>query len=291
MTVRLDAARDFLWKNARLLERQRFAFLLEHGRPESVLEALLPYQNQDGGFGQGLEPDLRCPTSEPIPVWTALWILEEIDRLDAKRGKPVLSYLTSIESPRGGVPFTLRSASEYPYGPWWETKSARPPPSLNPSAGIAAVLHLRHICGPWLERATAFCWRNIERMREVNPYELRVVLSFLDRVPERARARAAFERIRPKILSSGTISLDVRAKGDVFRPLDFAPEPGLLSRELFSQRIIDRHLDALERRQGLDGGWTVGFPIWTPITEFEWRGVQTVENLKTLRINGRLRTR
>jgi hypothetical protein len=288
MAVRLESARDFLWKCARLLERRRFSFLFEHGRADSVLTALLPYQNDDGGFGQGLEPDLRGPTSQPIPVWTALWILDEIDRLDAKRAKPVISFLTSLEATRGGVPFTLRSASDYPHGPWWETKSRHPPASLNPTAGIAAVFHLRRIPSPWLDRATDFCWRNIERMREVSPYELRVVLSFLDRVPERARARKAFERLRPKILSSGAIALDVRAKGDVFRPLDFAPEPGLLSRELFSQRVVDQHLDALERRQQADGGWTVGFPIWTPITEFEWRGIQTVEMLKVLRLNGRL---
>jgi hypothetical protein len=288
VSVRLEAAREFLWKNARLLERQRYAFLFERGPPESVLQALLSYQNADGGFGQGLEPDLRGPTSQPIPVWTALWILDEIDRLDRKSAGPVISYLTTLESPRGGVPFTLKSASKFPHAPWWETTSSRPAASLNPTAGIAAVLHLHRIVGPWLDRATDFCWRNIERMREVSPYELRVVLSFLDRVPERARARKAFERLRPKILSSGVIALDVRAKGDVFRPLDFAPEPGLLSRELFSQRVVDQHLDALERRQQADGGWTVGFPIWTPITEFEWRGIQTVEMLKVLRLNGRL---
>jgi hypothetical protein len=288
MTARIDAAREFLWKNARLLERRRFAFLFEAAPADSVLRALVAYQNADGGFGNGLEPDLRGPTSQPIPAWTALWLLDEIDRLDATTAKPILSFLTSIELPGGGVPFTLRSASDYPHAPWWETDARRPPASLNPTAGIAAALYRHRIRSPWLDRASAFCWNRIERIREVNPYELRVVLSFLDRVPERARARTAFERLRPKILSSGVVEMNVRAKGDVFRPLDVAPEPGLLSRELFPERVIEQELDALEHRQGPDGGWTVGFPIWTPITKFEWRGVQTVEMLKTLRANGRL---
>jgi hypothetical protein len=290
MTIRLDRARDFVWRNARLLERHRFAFLFESGPAEPVFHALLAYQNADGGFGHGLEPDLRGPLSQPIPAWTALWLLDEIDRLQAKTAKPILSYLTSIESPGGGVPFTLRSASDSPHAPWWETTSRRPPASLNPTAGIAAALYLHRITAPWLERATTFCWQAIERIREINPYELRVVLSFLDRVPGRARARASFERLRPRILASGAIEQNVRATGDVFRPLDVAPEPGLLSRELFSERVIERQLDALERRQRSDGGWTVPFPIWTPITKFEWRGIQTVETLKVLRSNGRLRT-
>jgi hypothetical protein len=288
MTTRLERAREFLWKNSRLLERHRYAYLFEQGRADAVLRALRAYQNEDGGFGHALEPDLRGPTSQPIPAWTALWLLDEIDRLNSRSAKPVLSYLRSIESPGGGVPFTLRSASKFPHAPWWETSAARPPPSLNPTAGIAAVLYHHRISSPWLDRATAFCWKRIERIREANPYELRVVLSFLDHAPERARARAAFERVRPLVLSSGAISLDVRATGDVFRPLDVAPEPGQLSRELFTERVVEQHLDALERRQQADGGWTVAFPIWTPITAFEWRGVQTVETLKLLQANNRL---
>jgi hypothetical protein len=291
MAIRLDLAREFLWKNARVLERRRFEFLFEHGRPEAVVQALSAYQNQDGGFGHGLEPDLRGPTSQPIPAWTALWLLDEIDRLDARRAKPVVSYLTSIEPPRGGVPFTLRSASKFPHAPWWETSSAHPAPSLNPTAGIAAVLFRHSIPSPWLTRASSFCWRRLERLRATNPYELRVILSFLDRSPDRARARATFERLRPIILASGAVTVDARAKGDVFRPLDVAPEPGLLSRELYPERIFEEHLDALERRQQADGGWTVGFPIWTPITSFEWRGIQTLESLKVLQSNGRLPAR
>ncbi len=291
MPIRLDRARDFLWKNARLLERRRFAFLFEAAPPETVLRALLPYQNEDGGFGYGLEPDLRGPTSQPIPVWTALWLLDEIDRLDATSARPILSYLGSIECPKGGVPFTLRSASEYPHAPWWETSSRRPPPALNPTAGIAAAFYRHRIASPWLERATSFCWRGIGQIREVNPYELRVVLSFLDHVPQRARAREEFERLRSKVLSGHAIERNVRATGDVFRPLDVAPQPGLLSRELFSERVFERELDALERRQRVDGGWTIGFPIWTPITEFEWRSIVTVDTLKVLRDNGRLSRR
>lgn len=289
MTVRLEAAREFLWKNARLLERARFSFLFERGRPDQVLRALQAYQNEDGGFGNGLEPDLRGPTSQPIPAWTALWLLDEVDALTSAAARPILSYLETIERPGGGVPFTLRSASDYPHAPWWETTARRPPAALNPTAGIAAALYRHRISSAWLDRATRFCWARVDRLTEVNPYELRVVLSFLDHTPERARARAALERLRPKILGGGVVELDVRASGDVFRPLDFSPEPGTLSRGLFADPVIERHLDAMERRQRRDGGWTVGFPIWTPITEFEWRGIQTVETLKVLRANGRLR--
>ena len=59
-TPDLSKATDFLWRTARLLERRRFAYLF-----------------LDGGFGNGLEPDVRGPVSQPVPTWTALCILDE----------------------------------------------------------------------------------------------------------------------------------------------------------------------------------------------------------------------
>ena len=200
----------------------------------------------------------------------------------------MIPFLESIELRGGGVPFVLRSAREAPHAPWWETGPGPVRPALNPTAGIAAVLHKHALMSPWLDRATGWCWERIERLRTANPYELRVVLSFLDFVPDRERARRALERLRPKLLRRGIVETDPRVRGDVFGPLDVAPEPDRLSRTLFSDEMIGAHLDALERRQLKDGGWDVHFPIWTPITRFDWRGIQTVESLKILRQNGRM---
>ena len=62
------AAERFLRAEARLLE-QRLSDTLFHGAPASgVVDALRGYQNDDGGFGHGLEPDTRCPASLAIDV-------------------------------------------------------------------------------------------------------------------------------------------------------------------------------------------------------------------------------
>ena len=55
----LAAAADFIWRNARLLERHVFSRLFLGGSAKAAVAALLPYQNPDGGFGNGLEPDIR----------------------------------------------------------------------------------------------------------------------------------------------------------------------------------------------------------------------------------------
>jgi hypothetical protein len=51
---------------------------------------------------------------------------------------------------------------------------------------------------------------------------------------------------------------------------------------------IDTHLEALVTAQQEDGGWPIGWLVWTPITELEWRGSATIEALKTLQAYGRL---
>ena len=63
MSIRLDDAERFLWREARLIDRLRAQVLLRGGAAESVIAALRPYQNEDGGFGHALEPDLRGPVS------------------------------------------------------------------------------------------------------------------------------------------------------------------------------------------------------------------------------------
>lgn len=262
--------------------------MFEGGSSRPVEVALRPYQNADGGFGGALEPDLRGPESEPVPVWTALSVLDEVGRLKRPIVPPIVRYLESISGVTSGVPFVLHAASTHPQAPWWETRPGRQPASLNPTAGICGPLYKNHLNHPWLKRASEWCWDEIEAMPELGPYEARVVLHFLDFVPDRRRAAVALERLRPSLLKKDVVDLTSKATGDVHRPLDFSPLPGVLSRSLFEEKAIERNLDWIERTQAKDGGWPVAFPIWTPITKFEWEGVQTVEMLKVLRANRRL---
>ena len=103
-TPDLSKATDFVWRTARLLERHRFAFLFLGGEREKVLEALRPYQNADGGFGNGLEPDVRAPLSQPVPTWTALCILDEAGAFADPMVTQACEYLRSITTAEGGVP-------------------------------------------------------------------------------------------------------------------------------------------------------------------------------------------
>src|SRR5262245_55720122 len=123
MTAQPDfsQAATFVWSNARLLDRHRFARLFLEAEREPALAALRAYQNADGGFGNGLEPDLRGPISQPQPVEFALHVLDELDAMRDPMVSRACDYLVTISTPEGGVPFVLPSAQDFPSAPWWRT--------------------------------------------------------------------------------------------------------------------------------------------------------------------------
>jgi len=282
----IDAAERFVWLSGRLIDRLRFDHRFRGGPPEPVVAALRPYQNRDGGFGNALEPDLRGPMSQPQPVEVAFGLLDELGAFDDPMVGRACEYLAAITTAEGGVPFVLPGPAAHPHAPWWEAGDA-PPASLNPTAAIAGILHRNHARHPWLDGATAFCWERLERLERSDAYEMRTVVTFLEHVPDRARAEAAFARVAPMILDQGMVALDPATEGETHSPLDFAPAPDTLARRLFPRDVIDAHLDALVAGQGEDGGWTVNFPAWTPAAGLEWRGWTTIESLERLRANGR----
>jgi hypothetical protein len=283
----LAAAEEFIWRNARLIDRHRYAFLFKGEGGEPVMRALRAYRNDDGGFGHAIEPDLRAPGSQPTGVWAAFEVLDEIGRFDDPMVAEGCDYLLTVSAPDGGAPFVLPSAMDYPRGPWWQTE-ADPPGSVVQTGGIAGLLHKHAVEHAWLGPASDFCWRRAETMEETSPYEALFLLPFLEHAPERERAHSAFERVAPKIFEQELVSLAPDAPGETHSPLEYAPRPHSMARSLFSDEVIEAHLDALAAAQDSEGAWNFNWNAWNPATTIEWRAFLTIAALKTLRAYGRL---
>jgi len=281
----LDRAETFIWKNARLLERHLFAYHFKDGPKEAVISTLLAYQNPDGGFGNALEPDIRCPDSQPVPVEHALKILNTVG-FESNIAKTACDYLLTITTPEGGVPWLTPSALSYPRAPWWNVDQ-NPPASLNPTAGIVAQLHKNKFQHPWLEPATEFCWSQIATLEPKEMHEMGVVLSFLYHVSDRNRAEDALNRLVKPFIESDLIA-DVNETGYVRKPLDWANTPDHPLRKYFKPEDIEANLDIVVADQQEDGGWNITWPATSPTCELEWRGWLTLEKLLTLKANGRL---
>jgi len=52
---RLKKAKDYIFMKGRRLEQCLYSFHLENGTQQQVLDALAEFQNEDGGFGHGIE--------------------------------------------------------------------------------------------------------------------------------------------------------------------------------------------------------------------------------------------
>src|SRR5579871_3617036 len=74
----LDAATRFLAAHGRLLDRRRHAYATGTADASSVLAALDAYRNPDGGYGWGLEPDLRSVDSQPAAALHAFEAMAEV---------------------------------------------------------------------------------------------------------------------------------------------------------------------------------------------------------------------
>lgn len=282
MSQILESAQTFMLNNARLLERRLFALLFQQGDPDHVRAALLAYQNADGGFGNALEPDKRTASSQPIDQEIALRVLDDIG-FDMQIALQICDFLETITTDEGGVPFVLPTVRDAPRAEWWNTDLDAPPASINPTASIAGLLHKYKIQHPWLERATAYCWQSIEQLQISSGHDFLCVQLFLEHVADRERAERLFERISAQLLAGGHVTYDPSATGYVFMPLVYAPSPQSMARRLFDGPTIERHLTALADKQQADGGWPISWPAVSPACELEYRGIVTLNALKTLK--------
>ncbi|WP_131098232.1 prenyltransferase [Streptomonospora litoralis] len=281
----LRSAEHFISRNARLIDRHRFAYHFRSGPAEPIHSALESYRNLDGGFGNGLEPDLRGHGSQPAAVAVALHYLDELGTIPADVADGINRYLTSVTHENGGVPPVLPTARHTEAAPHWrEAEDFRG--ALDPTAALVGLMHRHRICHTWRDRATAFCWTRIGALRWTRPEESIAVCTFLQHVPDRERAEQEFDRLAPAIRA--VIETDPAAGGHVHKPLDLVSRPDHIARRLFSDDEIEAHLDALCDAQGDDGGWDITWDSWAPSARNEWRGMLTVRHLKTLRDYGRL---
>jgi hypothetical protein len=283
---RFRAARAFIYAEARLLEQRLFATLFEAAPASGVLAALSGFRNDDGGFGHGLEPDKRCPASLPIDVEVALTVLDMAGARDGRLLIGACDYLASVAGPDGGVALASPVIEDYPRAEHWSEWAYRP--GLNPTAGLAGLLHKLDVEHPWLDRADAFCWAALDAGLPADAHALGETLTFLEHAPDRDRAEALAGEIGAHLTSVEMFRADPDAPGYGLTPLHYAPTPTSRWRALFSDAAINGHLDRFERDQEPDGGWAI---TWQPPSEaatLDYRGVVTLHALRLLVAYGRL---
>jgi hypothetical protein len=280
MTTSFAAAREFILRDARVLEQRLFAALFEDAPPSGVARALGAYRNEDGGLGHGLEPDARCPGSQPLFVAFGLATLVEAGGRDDELAGACCDYLASVCDERGAVPILLASVEGYPRANHW----MRPQydPGLHPTIGIVASLRALRFEHEWLDRAHAYCLEELSGEPPSDAHALGDALRFVDIVDE----SALWDRLADAIPRANWFKRDPESTEYGLTPLQLAPTPQR-ARALFSRSELDAHLDALAAAQCEDGGWPISWEPPSAAAALEWRGRCTVDALTTLRAYGR----
>ncbi|WUI03788.1 hypothetical protein OHR68_18915 [Spirillospora sp. NBC_00431] len=287
----LTKAADFMATHARPLDRRRFESLTGEGDGDALLAALNAYRNPDGGYGHGLEPDLRSRTSQPGPALHAFEVFAELGPDTAPEAVALCDWLESVTLPDGGLPFGLRVPDPAGCAPFWAGADPETS-SLQITAVVAAVarrvaVHDKAVAAhPWLDRATRFCLETVRAKDEAKGELHALELAFTMWLADVAGDTEVIGLLGKHIPASGLVHVQGGLEDEMMRPLDFAPYPDSRARAVFDPDVVAAELRRLDGRQQDDGGWRVDFASYSPAAELEWRGYATVAAVAVLTRNG-----
>jgi hypothetical protein len=225
--------------------------------------ALDAYRNPDGGYGWGLEPDLRSPESQPGAAHHAFEVFEEIAPTSVSQAAELCDWLGSI---------TLSDHGDHGRRPPGRRKrrEGRGPSMARPGD---RVLHEGDRGG---ERSVRIGARILRPLRGRPPQH-----------PAGGGERL-LDHLGTFVPADGKVAVRGGAEGETLHALDLAPYPGRPARTLFDESVIAADLDRLAALQQDDGGWVVDFMKISPAGSLDWRGYATVDALDVLRRHGRL---
>jgi hypothetical protein len=295
---RYDAARAFIASTARPLDQALFGQSRGEAGADVVLAALAPFQNADGGFGHGLEPDIQSPASSALATSIGLRILARAGAPDDHPmvGAAVRWLADQIDPDRGVWPIIDKGVDLAPHAPWWtwsdDLAASWNGFRFNPTAEILAWLYRFRAVAPagLLAAAESGLRRTLAETPVIEgAYDLKCAVRLAesdDTPPDIGRPLGVLVR---RSLA------DHDPADEHASPLDAAPTPASPFADAVDTRL-ESAIVALIGAQGDDGGWTpfwdwsfVDAGAWTK-ARADWRGQLTREALETLLAWGRVET-
>ena len=283
----------------RPLDQRRFEFHFEDGSADAVLAELASYQNDDGGFGNSLEPDIRASASSVITTTVGFQILREIgaNAGHALVRKGIEYFVATYDESRQVWPIIPPKVEEAPHAPWWNYETSAETFGqflINPRAEIVGYLHEFSDGVPTklLQQLTTAVLAHLDSLPD--EMEMHDILCFArlaetevlpnrDKVWEKL-AQAAAPRIARNV---------EQLTGYVLKPLWLVSSPeSPLAAELKEE--VEMNLDFEIEQQGEDGSWSPNFswgdqyPETWQKAKKEWQSRFTVDTLKTLKDFGRI---
>lgn len=174
-TEAFEEIRTWIYRNARPLDLALWQWNYEGGSRDHVIERLSFYQNEDGGFGSGLEPDCWNPASSPYATMIAVNILRSLGLTDRTHPmiQGVFKYLAETgDCSEEGWFFCIRTNDRWPRAPWMtydeETNAVQ---TMGITAALAAfVLRFADPQSPCFAKASGYVDRILERIKKTEDF-------------------------------------------------------------------------------------------------------------------------
>lgn len=301
----LDRARHFLKTHARPLERALYEFRFEGAPADHVLAELAHFQNRNGGFGHGLEPDLRTPASSALATGIGLRVLEELGCTeDHPMVGHTIHWLLNDYNPLTEVWRVIPpDTQDHPRAPWWHDEAGSLERTFDgflviPRAQLVGLLHdfaaivPRSFLGTITE-TTVSCIETIEPLGSGGGDDLVYALSLAQtealQDAHKDRLLARIRSVVPDVVSRDPEQWDSYC----ISPLKIAPTPQSPVADLIWDDL-QAHLDYQIEHQSPEGSWD---PVWNWAESYpeaweqariEWQGHLTLETLTSLRAYGRI---
>ncbi|MHB0935360.1 MAG: hypothetical protein ACYC6A_03125 [Armatimonadota bacterium] len=298
-----EKARAYLYTQARPVEAALYACIFEGASNDAVVAALVPYQNPDGGFGHGFEPDFRLDASSALCTTFAL---QTLTATQAPATLPMVQhalryFCQSYDPALAAWPLIPAHDNTAPRAPWWnysdETQKSCADYRANPRAEILGYF-LRYGEGdapewlmPLLQYVIGyFAEQPVEKSRDD---ELNCAMILVDSPNLPGSQRAALLSTLLPIAAQQVQRTPDAWTNYGLQPYQIAASPASPFLPAVAD-LIDANLDYLITRQGDDGAWQLTwswfgqYPDVWPTAEREWKGILTLSILRTLRNFDRL---
>lgn len=285
--------------DARLLERALFEYHFGGGEANGVRKELAEFQDEDGGFGRALEPDLRIPESSALATTVAFQTLREVgtpaNHPIVQRG--IRYFLDTYDSALNAWPIIPRHDYSGTQAPWWAWNEKLAEQwhgfEANPRAEILGYLYDYRSLVPeeFLRALTALQQVHLEAAAQ--PLDMHDVYCY----QRLAATRDLPEDFRNQIIEKLKRTIDQTVgrsprqwESYRLRPVDVVNGPDSPYLEVLDGALA-RNLDYAIEQQGEDGAWS---PHWAwegdawAEARREWQGYLTLRMLLLLRDFGRI---
>ncbi len=268
-------AADFILEFGTNLQRERLLYHFPVNPAQNtnanVLAALSHYQNDDGGFGHGLEADLRSKKSTVIATTVGLQILDRVGALDTDLALNAIQYL-SAQYQDSQWQAIHPEANDAPHAPWWRYESIRDGFQANPSVEVLKYL----LSARAMAKDTPVLLANAIDYIMTQPLDMHELLCYMRLYECSALGREERIALLPYLLSNGYRLVNVEPLGweeYCLTPLCVATHPGSVFAEFFADVLPDNFQFLIDSQES-DGSWS---PNWSWAGEFPatWKVVKT----------------